>query len=133
MINKLIYKCRNEISEQANFSWAKGSIIREQDAENLFDIISENIAVLLSFNPGEKEREDWIIEKLGNVYPIDNLWQEVLREYFVEIWCMHFNSIYECRKCGCLWIQEKYGSNKFKLFYSESGNYERIFRAPGVL
>lgn len=118
-MDKLVCKCGNVIIAQTGDQTNKGSIIIEQDEEEFFDIICENIGILLNRKPEGIDRDDWIIENLGEDYPVDSSMHEVIRDYITEIGSMYFKRIYECKQCGALWLQENENSTKFRCYHPE--------------
>jgi hypothetical protein len=118
-MDKLVCKCGNVIIAQTNDQSNKGSIIKEHDEEEFFDIISGNIGILLNRKPGEIDRDDWIIEELGEDYPVDSSMDKVIRDYITKIGNMYFTRIYDCKKCGALWLQENENSTKFRCYHPE--------------
>lgn len=118
-MNKLVCKCGNVIIAQADDKSNKGSIIKEHDEEEFFDIISGNIGILLDRKPEGIDRIDWIIEELGEDYPVDSSMDKVIRDYITKIGSMYFKRIYDCKKCGALWLQENENSIKFRCYHPE--------------
>ena len=115
-MGKLVCKCGNVIVAQTDYLPNKGSIIKEQDEEEFFDVICENIGEFLSFKSGGIDRKDWIIENLGEDYPIDLPMVNIIRDYITGIRGEYFKRLYECKKCGALLLQEKDDFTKFRCY-----------------
>ena len=118
-MDELVCKCGNVIIAQTDDQSNKGSIIIEHDEEEFFDIICGNIGILLSRKPGGIDRDDWILEELGEDYPVDSSMYKVIRDYITKIGSMYFKWIYDCKKCGALWIQENKNSTNFRCYHPE--------------
>jgi hypothetical protein len=118
-MNKLVCKCGNIIIAQTGDQSNKGSIIKGYDEEEFFDIVSGNIGILLNRKPGGIDRIDWIIEEFGEDYPVDSSMDKVIRDYITKIGSMYFKRIYDCKKCGALWLQENESPTKFRYYQPE--------------
>lgn len=118
-MNKLVCKCGNVIIAQTDDQSNKGSIIKEHDEEEFLDIISGNIGILLNRKRGGIDRIDWIIEELGEDYPVDSSMDKVIRDYITKIGSMYFKRIYDCKNCGALWLKEGENPTKFRFYYPE--------------
>jgi len=115
-MSKLGCECGGIISDTTGNIPHKGSIIRDQDEEALYDSVAKDISAFINALLQGK-REDWIRSYFLSGYPaasIEN--EEVISDIISHHLLPRRLDIYQCMECGSIKIPKALESNKFSSF-----------------
>ena len=120
-MSKFICKCSHIISDKSDNLPYKAAVIRDQVEENFFEDVVAEVSSIIN---DSFQADNWV----KNI-PVGNAWDPKPKDIFYDhlsgIYLNYFSTIFECEKCGRIWIQEK-GKQTFKSYTPESGEYEGI-------
>jgi len=124
-MSKLACHCGHIIRDQTDLISYKAEIIKDQDVGYIDDKISEGLAELVKLSK-ESRRSDWINKYLWEGYPLDEADGIMIFDYISSIRSRFALTLYECERCGSLWVQENTKSKNFISFSPASEKYESI-------
>ncbi len=115
-MSKLGCECGGTISDTTDNIPYKGTIIRDQDQEALYDQMASDLNAFMDAILQGK-REEWISRYFLPGYPVENIKNE---EVFSDILSRYVIApgldIYQCMECGSVKIQRVPESNIFASF-----------------
>jgi hypothetical protein len=115
-MSKLGCECGGIISDTTDNIPYKGSIIRDQDDEALYDSMAADIGAFINALL-QGEREKWIRGYFLPGYPVEGIGdEEVVSDIFSRHLLPRRLDIYQCMECGSIKIQKAPESNEFSSF-----------------
>lgn len=115
-MSKLGCECGGVISDTTDDIPYKGSIIRDQDEEVLYDGVVNDINAFMDALLSGK-REEWIRGYFLSGYPVESIRNdEVISDIITRHLAPRRLDIYQCLECGSIKIQEAPESNVFSSF-----------------
>ena len=103
----------------------EGKIICQEDTEQIYSCISEDIAQFIEAIM-KGERPSWITQYFGANYPLDIENTEVIHDIILKFLASTL-VITQCENCGRLWIQDEPYSTHYHPFKPE-GDWKGIIR-----
>ncbi len=115
-MSKLGCECGSVISDTTDNIPYKGSIIRDQDDEALYDSVANDISAFIEALLQGKG-EEWVRSYFLSGYPVDNIKnEEVVSDIISRHLLSHRLDIYQCMECGSIKIQKAPESEIFSSF-----------------
>jgi hypothetical protein len=102
-MSQLGCKCGHIIRDVSDFLPYKGDILRDQDNEEFFSVVSDELALFAAAVAANK-RQEWINRHFLQGYPQDVSDDGVISDFINMLDVKLFSGIYECEKCGRLWV-----------------------------
>lgn len=96
----------------------EGKIICQEDSEQIFSLISKEIAQLFQAIM-KGERNNWITQFFGAGYPLELENASVIHDIFLRLFEPTL-VITQCESCGRLWVQEEPSATNYRPFKPES-------------
>lgn len=113
-MSKLGCECGSVIYDQTDFIPYKGSIIRDQDDERVYDGIAADVAAFIEA-VAQGRRDEWIGGYFRRGYPpVDD--ESVVADIIARHVLKRRLTVYQCTGCGRIKIQEGSRSNMFSSF-----------------
>jgi hypothetical protein len=123
-MSKLGCRCGHVIVDQTDYLPYKGDIVPDQTFFEFLDKIDQAINDLLIATKDNK-RAEWIKKHFLEMYPQDLSNIQMLGDIFSKYYFPLIKHIYQCEKCGRLWVQ-KDKTEQFIPFKPEDEKWESV-------
>ncbi len=127
-MGKLGCICGNVISDVRYPSPTEGSLIRQQDQDELQNTVSQSIASYFAALSSDR-KQAWLTEFFLPGYPIEIDDASVVADIIARYELSRVMSVCECDKCGRLWVEETPGANKYRSFIPDQTGYSAVLRS----
>ena len=125
-MSKFVCKCGEIIRDQKDNLPYKGYLFSDTELFGLFDKISKDIAEFIQARIAGKQTE-WISDYFGKIYPCTN--DEAVVHDIVSAHLISADlDLYQCYKCGRLYVEHRDNSSRLEIFFPEKSPYRDIFK-----
>ncbi len=126
-MSKLSCTCGHVIVDQAGSLPFKAHLFADQDVDALFDETAELIAEVAALPP--HQRQEWLAARLASQYPPTQPFEEVVADVMASAVFPLTRHLYECERCGTVWIQRAADDQRFQPYTPVPGNQRGILRS----
>ncbi len=120
-MSKLGCTCGNIIPDTKDHLPHKGRILKDQDDYAFFDAASTELA-LFTKAVAEGRRDEWISRHFSR--DLDD--ESIIYAFLSGLDEKYTVVIYECDRCGRLWLQKGTQLNQFIPYSPDNGQYHKI-------
>jgi hypothetical protein len=118
--------CGNDIADNRENNRYKADLIADEDSK-IWTHLAESLAGFMkAVSAGG--RLSWLKETFSSGYPKNLTDLEVIYDTISGVTTECSRTVYECDKCGRLWVQADREMKEFKSFVPESGGYQGVLR-----
>jgi hypothetical protein len=99
-------------------------LLRDQDKDRFYDTVARELARFAAAVKAD-QRETWIAEHFLAGYPRDLSDEDVISDF---LWgpADLMSGVYECERCGRLWVQRQPGAEERIAYTPEDGRPHRL-------
>lgn len=126
-MSKLACTCGHVIVDQAGLLPFKAHRFADQDSDALFDETAGLIAGVAALPP--RQRQEWLEARLASQCPPTQPFEEVVADVMVSAVFPLTRHLYECERCGTVWIQCAPDDPRFQPYTPAPGNQRGILRS----
>jgi hypothetical protein len=102
----------------------KAAVLRNQDTDWFYDTVARELARFAAAVRAD-QRETWIAEHFLAGYPRDLSDEDVISDFLCGPADL-MSGVYECERCGRLWVQRQPGADEWIAYTPEDARPHRV-------